>query len=242
MSEGRWIGPLDVGGSWVGFRDLFTKVWACKGKTEEWYSLRVMHWGYSRRHVFQVHECGKSHVCPLLSYRLLEVSRWFLLMHWNLWVALSTWGWGPNAWRSSLGSCGPPMLLFAKTFLVKKSPLYAHTCPQTQPHLKAALFVRKGLTGPQRGTSGVCGSSYMGFWRSPGVSTEVVWASVVPSFKPVVCQASWKMMQRRKGWRTGREEKRFPFFGLYSDNHFWSNYCGTWLRREEKGMALFLSS
>lgn len=73
-------------------------------------------------------------------------------------------------------------------------------------------------------------------------STEVVWASVVPSFKPVVCQASWKMMQRRKGWRTGREEKLFPFFGHYSDKHFWSNYCGTWLRREEKGTALFLSS
>ena len=125
MSEGRWIGPLGVGGSWVGFRGLLTKVWACKGKTEEWYSLRVMYWGYSRRQVFQDHEFGKPHVSPLFLYRLLDFSRWFFLMYQNLWVALSTWGSGPNASRSSLGSCGPPMLLFTKTFLVKKSPLYA---------------------------------------------------------------------------------------------------------------------
>lgn len=127
MSEGRWIGPLYAGGSWIGFRGLLTKVWAFKGKIEEWYSLRVMYWEYSRRCVFQDHEFGKPHVSPLQLYRMLDVSRQLLLMHQNLWVGVSTWGSGPSAWRSSLGSCSPPTLVFTKTFLVKKSPLHVVT-------------------------------------------------------------------------------------------------------------------
>ena len=112
---------------------------------------------------FQVREFGKPHVSPLLLYRLLDVSRQFLLMHQNLWVALSTWDLGSNAWRNSTGSCGPPMLRFIKTFLVKKSLLYAYACSQTWPHLKAALFMRKGLTRPQWGTSGAWSSNYIWF-------------------------------------------------------------------------------
>lgn len=104
MSEGRWIGPLSVGGTWVGFRGLLTKAWVCKGKTEEWYSFRVMYWGYPRRHVCQHHEFGKPHLSPLLIYRLLDVSRWPLWMHQNHWVAPSTQCLGHKDWRRSLGA------------------------------------------------------------------------------------------------------------------------------------------
>lgn len=108
MSEGRWIGLLSVGWSQLGFRGLLTKVWACKGKIEEWYSLRVVYWGYSRRYVFQSGEFGKPHVSPLLLYRLLDVSQLFLLMHQNPWAALSTGSSGSNSWRISPGRCNLP--------------------------------------------------------------------------------------------------------------------------------------
>lgn len=123
MSEGRWISPLSVGGSWVGFRSLLTEDWAGKKRLKNDTPWESCTHNIFQKACFSGWWVWKTHVSALLSSRLLDVIGRFLLMHQNLWIALSTWGSGPNAWRSSLGSSGPPMLLFKKAFMVKKSHL-----------------------------------------------------------------------------------------------------------------------
>lgn len=108
---------------------------------------------YSSRHVFQVDGSGSPTSPPCL----LDVSRRFLLTHQNLWTALSLEKFIGKLWPSNAslhkGLHGQEVTPFVKP------NLYAFPCPQTWPHLKVVLFMRKGLTRSQRGTSGICSSS-----------------------------------------------------------------------------------
>lgn len=202
------------------------KGWACKGKIEEQYSLRVTYWGYSRRHVFQDHEFGKPHVSPLLLYRLLDVSRGFLLMHQNLCVALSTWCLGPSCLERFTGKLWCFNASLHKDFPGQEViPLCSHPFMLTLV-LRHDLFSKlpcswgKIWLGHTEALLGLAVPVILGsglllvVWRSPGVSTEVVRVFVVLSFKhlPSVKQIGKWCRGERGGVKDWKRGEKISFF------------------------------